>query len=58
MIINVGWPERKRWWRNLRQGGRVEMRIRGQRRAGHAQAHGDDRSDVTVEILLDPDPAT
>ena len=57
VIVSVGWPERKRWWRNLRHGGRVEMRIRGKRRAGHAQAHGDERSGVTVEVLLDPDPA-
>jgi deazaflavin-dependent oxidoreductase (nitroreductase family) len=54
VIVNVGWPERKRWWRNLRARGGVEMRIRGERRAGHAQAHGDERSGVTVEVLLDP----
>ena len=24
VIVNVGWPERKHWWRNLRDGGRVE----------------------------------
>jgi len=58
VIVNVGWPERKRWWRNLRHGGRVEMRIRGKRRAGQAQARGDERSGVTVEVQLDPDLAS
>jgi len=52
--VNVGWPERKSWWRNLTDGGRVEMRIRGQRRAGHARVHGDERTGVTVEVQLDP----
>jgi deazaflavin-dependent oxidoreductase (nitroreductase family) len=54
VIVNVGWPERKQWWRNLRQGGRVEMRIQGHRREGHAQAQGDERTGVTVEVQLDP----
>jgi len=53
VIINVGWPERKRWWRNLRDGDRVEMRIRGRRRVGRAQAHGDEHAGVTVEIRLE-----
>ena len=57
VTVNVGAPARKRWWRNLRDQDRVEMRIRGKRRAGHAQAHGDQRSGVTVEVLLDPDLA-
>jgi hypothetical protein len=35
----------------------MELRIRGKRRAGHAQAHGDERSGVTVEVLLEPDLA-
>jgi hypothetical protein len=55
VTINVGWPERKRWWRDLRHGGRVEMRIRGHRRSGQAQSHGDERAGVTVEVQLDPD---
>jgi deazaflavin-dependent oxidoreductase (nitroreductase family) len=57
VIVNVGWPERKHWWRNLRHGGRVEMRIRGHRREGQAQARGDERIGVTVEVELDPDLA-
>jgi deazaflavin-dependent oxidoreductase (nitroreductase family) len=53
VLINVGWPERKHWWRNLKDAGQVEMRIRGTRRAGRALATGDDRTGVTVEIHLD-----
>ena len=55
VTVNVGWPQRKDWWRNLRQGGPVEMRIRGHRRVGHAHALGDERTGVTVEVQLDPD---
>ena len=55
VTVNVGWPECKRWWRNLRHGGRVDMRIRGHRRSGQAQSHGDERAGVTVEVRLDPD---
>ena len=55
VIVGVGWPDRKRWWRNLKDGDRVEIRIRGHRRAGQAQARGDERTGVTVEIQLDPD---
>ena len=53
VLINVGWPERKQWWRNLRDAGRVEMRIRGTRRKGQALARGDERTGVTVEVQLD-----
>jgi deazaflavin-dependent oxidoreductase (nitroreductase family) len=57
VIINVGWPERKEWWRNLKTSGQVEMRIRGARRTGRALARGDERTEVTVEVQLDPDSA-
>ena len=57
VIVNVGWPERKHWWRNLSDGGRVQMRIRGHRREGQGFAHGNERTGVTVEIELDPDLA-
>ncbi len=56
VLINVGWPERKRWWRNLRDAAGVELRIRGTRRTGQAVARGDERTGVTVEVQLDPDP--
>jgi hypothetical protein len=54
VTIEVGWPERKVWWRNLRDGGEVRMRLRGAQRTGHAQAHGDVRTGVTVRVALDP----
>lgn len=57
VVVNVGWPERKQWWRNLRDGDPVEMRIRGHRRVGRAQARGDERTGVTVEVQLRPDHA-
>jgi deazaflavin-dependent oxidoreductase (nitroreductase family) len=53
VLINVGWPERKRWWRNLRTAGRVEIRIQGTRRTGRALARGDEHTSVTVEVQLD-----
>src|SRR4051812_6558191 len=53
VTVNVGWPERKRWWRNVKDGGRVEMRIRGQRYQGDARARGDEHAGVTVEVQLD-----
>jgi hypothetical protein len=52
--IEVGWPERKLWWRNLVDGGSVELVLAGERRRGHAQARGDEQSGVTVEVRLDP----
>jgi hypothetical protein len=54
VTIGVGWPERKHWWRNLRGGGRVRLRLVGVERTGHATARGDERSGVTVEVQLDP----
>jgi deazaflavin-dependent oxidoreductase (nitroreductase family) len=53
VTIAVGWPGRKRWWRNLVDGGRVEIRLAGVRRHGTAWARGDEHSGVTVEIDLD-----
>lgn len=53
--IEVGWPGRKKWWRNLRgEGGLVGLRLRGKERTGHAVAHGDAKSGVTVDVTLDP----
>jgi hypothetical protein len=53
--ITVGWPERKKWWRNLRgKGGPVRLRLRGKERTGHAVARGDAESGVTVHVALDP----
>jgi hypothetical protein len=34
--IRVGWPDRKRWWRNLQgEGAPVRVLLRGRWRAGH-----------------------
>ncbi len=54
VTIEVGWPERKRWWRNLRGAGApVAVRIAGEARTGHALASGDERSGVEVKVELD-----
>jgi hypothetical protein len=57
VTVGVGWPQRKRWWRNLRQGGRVGLRLRGRDLHGEAVARGDETSGVTVEIQLDAQAA-
>jgi hypothetical protein len=52
--ITVGWPEGKRWWRNLRDGGEVRMFLRGLECGGRARAHVDETSGVRVEVVLSP----
>lgn len=53
--INVGWPDQKLWWRNLRgDGAPVRLRVHGVERAGHAVASGDEQSGVVVDVHLDP----
>jgi hypothetical protein len=54
VLIVVGLPERKRWWRNLLQPAPVRLRLGGVERTGTAVASGDERSGVTVEVKLDP----
>jgi hypothetical protein len=54
VTIEVGWPERKRWWRNLHEpGAPVKLRLRGTDRTGHAVARGDELEGVTVVVELD-----
>jgi hypothetical protein len=54
VTIEVGWPERKRWWRNLTgPGAPVTIRLRGTDHTGHAVAHGDELEGVAVEVRLD-----
>jgi deazaflavin-dependent oxidoreductase (nitroreductase family) len=53
VTIPVGWPERKLWWRNLRGGGRVRLRLGNEERSGLADVRGDERSGVVVEVQLD-----
>ena len=51
--ITVGWPERKRWWRNLTGAGApVEIEIARTRFRGHAIASGDESAGVTVDVTL------
>jgi deazaflavin-dependent oxidoreductase (nitroreductase family) len=52
VTIVVGWPERKRWWRNLREGGEVTLRLRGVQRTGQARVTGDEASGVVVRVRL------
>jgi len=54
LTIPVMWPQRKLWWRNLRDGAPVEVRLRGADRTGHARAKVDERGGVVVEVALDP----
>jgi hypothetical protein len=53
VLVIVGWPARKRWWRNLVESAPVRLRLRGVERSGRAVARGDDRRGVTVEVRLD-----
>jgi hypothetical protein len=53
VTIAVGSPERKRWWRNLRDEAPVRLRLGGVEYTGRARARGDERSGVTVEAVLD-----
>jgi deazaflavin-dependent oxidoreductase (nitroreductase family) len=53
LLIQPSAPERKLWWRNLRGGAPVRVRLRGQDRTGQAVAHGDERAGVRVEVTLD-----
>lgn len=55
LTIPVLWPQRKLWWRNLRDGAPVRLRLRGRDRTGQAHARVGDPNSVTVEVLLDPD---
>ncbi len=51
--IPVMWPERKRWWRNLREEADVGLRLSGRALSGRAVARKRD-GQVTVEVRLGP----
>ncbi len=53
LTIPVMWPERKLWWRNLRDGAAVRVRLGGAERSGRAIAVVDDRGGVSVEVVLE-----
>lgn len=53
LTIFVAHPERKKWWRNLRIGAEVELRLHGRRLRGHAVVVEDS---AAVETYLDRYP--
>jgi hypothetical protein len=53
LTIFVGDPERKRWWRNLRVGAEVRVRLRGRRLRGQAEVVEDG---AALESYLDRYP--
>jgi deazaflavin-dependent oxidoreductase (nitroreductase family) len=53
LTIFVGHAERKRWWRNLRVGAEVEVRLRGRRLRGQAEVVEDS---AAIEAYLDRYP--
>jgi hypothetical protein len=53
LIIGVGMPDAKTWWRNfLGNGGPLTLRLDGKERAGHAVAQRDENGGVTVTVRL------
>jgi F420H(2)-dependent quinone reductase len=56
VIIGVGMPDAKTWWRNfLGDGGPLTLRLDGKDRPGHAVARRDEEGNVTVTVRLDPE---
>src|SRR5271154_2003981 len=54
VVIHVGLPGAKTWWRNfLGGGGPITLRLNGTDRIGHAVATRDDHGRVTVTVKLD-----
>jgi hypothetical protein len=54
VVIHVGLPDAKSWWRNfLGGGGPITLRLNGTDRTGHALATRDDRGRVNVRVKLD-----
>ena len=59
VVITVGLPERKLWWRNLRgSGAPVELLIRGERLRAHATAVGDEETGVVVRARIERSAAS
>ena len=53
--VDLGLPERKRWWRNLRGGAPVTVLLRAVPRTGIGQVTRDENDAPRVEIELEPD---
>jgi hypothetical protein len=53
VIIGVGMPDAKNWWRNfLGDGAPLTLRLDGTDRPGHAVAERDENGGVTVTVRL------
>ena len=52
--IHIDWPERKVWWRNLKSPAPVSVRLRGVQRTGTGEAQGDPKTELWVDVRLDP----
>jgi hypothetical protein len=53
ILISVGMPEAKTWWRNfLDTGGPLTLRLDEAEHAGHAVATQDEKGAVTVTVRL------
>ena len=52
--IHIDWPEKKVWWRNLQSPAPVTVLLRGARRSGIGEAQGDPKTDLRVDVKLDP----
>jgi F420H(2)-dependent quinone reductase len=54
IVIHVGLPDAKNWWRNfLDGGGPITLQLNGTNQTGHAVATRDDQGRVTVTVKLD-----
>ncbi|GAB3093624.1 hypothetical protein [Isoptericola nanjingensis] len=54
VVIGVGMPDAKSWWRNfLGEGAPLTVELDGAERGGHAVAHRDDAGRVTVRVRLE-----
>jgi hypothetical protein len=54
VTIDVGWPDRKVWWRNLTgEGGPVRLVVRGQELRGHAVATHEAGRDALVRVRVE-----
>jgi F420H(2)-dependent quinone reductase len=54
LTVPVMWPERKLWWRNLRGGAPVSVRLHGRQLHAHAEALAGADGETTVRVELKP----
>lgn len=55
IIIGVGMPEKKTWWRNFTgEGAPITLELAGYRRFGHAVADKDSKGRRIVRVVLHP----